>query len=167
MQIHLRKYFCYLFLSFSLLVSACRSQQAGFPASSATTPANPPVSSGNQPPQEPTKTVPKPAPKLVYDSTKISFKIKQKTEVETYKNADDDDDEVTVRKTETVQKYRKKKIIDDKWLSGGFLAAGMLLLATSLVLVIIGTGSAGLIAIIGGSLFLVGFIFTLVELLRD
>ena len=169
MQIHLRKYFFLLILSFSLLVSACKSQQASFPASSAATSANPPASTAKQPAPEATKTVPNPAPKLVYDSTKVSFKIKQKTEVKTYKidDNDDDDGEVTIRKTETVQKYRKKKLIDEQWFSGGFLAAGLILLATSLVLVIIGTGSAGLIAIIGGGLFLVGFILTMVELLRD
>src|SRR6478736_959424 len=161
MQIHLRKYFFLLILSFSLLVSACKSQQASFPASSAATSANPPASTAKKPAPEATKTVPNPAPKLVYDSTKVSFKIKQKTEVKTYKN-DDDDGEVTIRKTETVQKYRKKKLIDEQWFSGGFLAAGLILLATSLVLVIIGTGSAGLIAIIGGGLFLVGFILTMV-----
>src|SRR6478736_4633179 len=122
MQIHLRKYFFLLILSFSLLVSACKSQQASFPASSAATSANPPASTAKKPAPEATKTVPNPAPKLVYDSTKVSFKIKQKTEVKTYKiddNDDDDDGEVTIRKTETVQKYRKKKLIDEQWFSGG------------------------------------------------
>ena len=169
------KYFFAPFLTSVLLLSGCKSQHPAFSNSSAAKQANVPATNngstnaGSAPAAEqPAKTVGVPAPKLVYDSTKVSFKIKQKTETETFKNSDDnndEDDEITVSKSETVEKYRKREKEQGNWLSGGFLAAGMILLATALVLAIIGSGPAGLLAIIGGSLFLAGFIFTLVALL--
>ena len=167
----LKHFFFFIFTSVFLL-SGCQIQKPAFGNSGATSENNTASAehSGGKPEaipakEQPAKTVAEPAPKMVYDSTKVSFKIKRKTEVETYKDADDDDDEITVSKSERIEKYRKREKEKGNWLSGGFLAAGMALLLVSLVLVIIGSGPAGLLAIIGGSLFLAGFIFTLVALL--
>ena len=175
MKFQFLKHFLFLLLTSGILFSGCKSQKPAFGNSSAVTSNNTPTSGNTSGKTEtapannqPAKTVGQPTQKLVYDSTKVSFKIKQKTEVETSKDSDDDDDDdeiITSSKTERVEKYRKREKEKGNWLSGGFLAAGMALLLVSLVLVIIGSGPAGLLAIIGGSLFLAGFIFTLVALL--
>ena len=175
MKFPLLKYFFLLFLTSAFLLSACKSSKPAFGNSSANpaTAASPNSNSAKTVPtptkEQPAKTVGEPAQKLVYDSTKVSFKIKQKTKVETFKDDDDDDDEITVSKSESTKKHRSHAAEEkmEKWLSGSFLASGMALLLTSVVLVIIGSGPAGLLAIIGGALFLTGFILTLMELLGD
>ena len=166
------KYLLLLFFTSGLLLSGCKSQKPAFSSTSPATPATTPASGNNSIKPEaspgnaqPAKTVGEPAKKLVYDSTKVSFKIKQKTEAETYRNPDDDDDEITIKNSERIEKYRKREKEKGNWLSGGFLASGMILLLTALVLAIVGSGPAGLLAIIGGILFLAGFIFTMVALL--
>ena len=171
MKFQFLKHVFFLLLTSGFLFFSCKSQKPAFSNSAAATTTNASLPDNNSTKtdavpanEQPTKTVGIPAQKLVYDSTKISFKIKQKTEVETFKD-NDDDDEISVSKSERIEKYRKREKEKGNWLSGGFLASGMVLLLVSLVLVIIGSGPAGLLAIIGGSLFLAGFIFTLVALL--
>lgn len=179
MKFSLLKGFLFSLLTSGMLFSGCQSQKPAFNNSSAPNPAtvaspakNNSTSPGVAPApasEQPAKTLGEPAPKLVYDSTKISFKIKQKTEVETYKDSDDDDEEISISKSESTEKYRSHEAEEkrEKWISGGFLASGTILLLVSLALVIFGSGPAGLLAIIGGVLFLTGFILTLVELLGD
>ena len=173
MKFQFLKHLFFFLLTSGLLFSGCKSQKPAFGNNSAATTTNTTPADNNSGKtgatpanNQSTKTVAEPAQKLVYDSTKISFKIKQKTEVETRVDPDDDDEGIiTSSKSERVEKYRKREKEKGNWLSGGFLASGMVLLLVALVLAIIGSGPAGLLAIIGGSLFLAGFIFTLVALL--
>ncbi|MFC5271300.1 hypothetical protein [Adhaeribacter terreus] len=65
----------------------------------------------------------------------------------------------------TVKTQDEPEKVRGRTLSGIFLAAGTILLLIALGLVIAGTSGAGVVAWIGGGLFLTGFIFSMVALL--
>jgi hypothetical protein len=68
-------------------------------------------------------------------------------------------------KTVSGNTYDEPEKVRGRTLSGIFLAAGTLVLLVALGLVIAGTSGAGIVAWIGGGLFLTGFIFSMVALL--
>ncbi|MBK0403266.1 hypothetical protein I5M27_09735 [Adhaeribacter sp. BT258] len=63
------------------------------------------------------------------------------------------------------KRYDEPEKVRSRALSGVFLAAGTILLLVALGLVIAGVSGAGIVAWVGGGLFLTGFIFSMVALL--
>jgi hypothetical protein len=175
MKIKFKHYLFPFVFSLLYLFTACQSSKPGFTQTAPTTNSSTPNTNAGKPAEavttQPAKTVADPTQKLVYDSTKVNFKIKEKTKIETRVVPIDDDDEkpgnVTTTEITRITKHKKRESEKSEVLSGGFLISGLAVLLAALVLVIIGTGPAGLLAIIGGALFLTGFIFTMVELLTD
>lgn len=160
----------FLFAVFSFLFPACKSAEPAFNQSP--TPAfsrEPPPDSRNSEtaPEstKPTETLPKTTPKLHPDTTKT---LSPANRTETTFSDDDEDAEPQNNLSQQeikIEKIRRKEKEKGKWLSGSFVGSGMVLLIAALVMVIIGSGPAGLVAIIGGILFLIGFILSMLALL--
>lgn len=120
---------------------------------------------------EPSEIVGKPAEKALYSSQEIipaqtAKSPKAHRSISTYTSVAAHEKRP---ESKTVPVIRKKQDEPEKvrgrWLSGGFLAAGMALLLVALVMIIAGASGAGTIALIGGGTFLAGFIFTMLALL--
>lgn len=159
-------------LFLTTLFSACKSTEPAFTQTPSSTfsreanvgPESPGAVSGTT---KPAKTLPESAQKLQPDTTKPQKPVDRS---ETYTPFSDEDEDAEPQKklspeeikTEKIRRREKEK---GKWLSGSFVGSGMALLIAALVMVIIGSGPAGLLAIIGGVLFLVGFILSMLALL--
>ncbi len=170
-NLHLRfQVICFAFLVLTL--AGCQSAKPAFNQASQPAATN----ASTQPPvtAQPGKPETKPAGKISADSAQILLKAAAKRAQMQLLNTpvnldDDDDDEEALTKGSPkpiqTQKYIRREKEKGNWLSGGFLASGMALLLVALILALIGSGPAGLLAIIGGALFIAGVIFTMVALL--
>jgi hypothetical protein len=174
----------YFFRLAFLVFCGCQSSRPSLLFSAASITANPenltastvitPQRSGNAfPVQQAHKTVMNPAEKVLYTANLPQPKqhsVRQNPAPKTkFSQAIS-----AFTKTKKTTLFTRKKIEEElpgheheNRLSGILVGSGMALLLVSLVLLLAGSSAAGLFAIIGGAIFLIGFVLCMAELLGD